>query len=333
LGVRRSLSGESAEAAIQLYDPKALPAAQLGSIRPNRSFDVTPALAFAMHPAAGIDERVYSHRRKLAIDPSVEGLSRLRLAPEDVAQSRADLADLRLVDADSQQWPYLMKRDARSQNAELVVRDSSSSKRKTTYELAPPVAPLRIDQLTFKSEAPFFDRAYRLVAIDQDGRKRELARGRLVKRARSPQPVRIAFERQPTHALELIVEDGDDAPLRFDSVESRVWLPELFLVAPKGDYALLIGNPDAQRPRYELERVRNVVLAVSSNPVTVGPLAQNRRYSLTARLGAGDGTTGLVRSAAVWAVLLLAVAVLAVLTFRIARQEPEGEAPRESSDA
>jgi hypothetical protein len=322
LGAGRSLTGKPAEAATRLYDPAELAPARLGAIRPNPFFDATPALSFAMHPGAEIDPRIYTHLRPIAITPSEEGLSRLQLAPEDVARSRADLVDLRVVDEHLQQWPYLMQRDARKESIALEWEGPTSRKRRSTYRLDLPAQPLRLDRITLRSDAPFFDRSYRLLAIDGDREEREVCRGRLVQQARDPKPVRISFPPQAIHGLDLVVDDGDDAALRFESVRARVRLPELFLVAPEGRYALLIGNPDVAAPRYELERVRNVVLAVSSNPATPGDLEPNPAYSVAARLGAEDGPRALLQQGAVWSVLLAAVAILGVLTLRIARQEP-----------
>jgi hypothetical protein len=119
-------------------------------------------------------------------------------------------------------------------------------------------------------------------------------------------------------SFDLVVEDGDDAPLEFRSAQARVVLPEVYLTAPDGRYALLLGAPDLDPPRYELERVRDVVLAVKAAPIAAGPLEANRDFSLGARLkGQGYRQTALV-----WAVLSLAVVVLVVLTLRLARREP-----------
>ena len=132
-----------------------------------------------------------------------------------------------------------------------------------------------------------------------------------------------------------MIEDGDDAPLVFRSVAARARLPELFLAAPEGRYALLMGNPDLPAPRYELERVRDVVLAVSSSLATPGGLEPNPSYSMAARLGSEEGLGGFVRTWLVWGVLLVAVAVLAILTQRVARREtpvPGAGEDRDRSD-
>ncbi len=317
----RKLTGEQAELVEHLVDGD-LPVAVLAAIRPNPLFDAMPALRFAMQPGAPIDTRIFAHRRSIQVEPSSEGLSRLRLAPEDTAHSRADLADLRVVDADSRQWPYLMQRNARAGKVSLEVAALHSRRRSSRLELELPVAPLRLSRVTLHSEAPFYDRGYELLTFDEHGNQKTLARGRIVKQARRPRPSRIAFPAQSVSELELVIDDGDDAPLDFHEITARVSLPELFLVAPAGTYSLLIGNPDVTAPRYELERVREVVLAVSGNPVVAAPLEANRDYSLAASLRGEDGPGSLLQAGLVWGVLLVAVAVLGILTLRVARQPP-----------
>ncbi|MCG8588855.1 MAG: DUF3999 domain-containing protein [Proteobacteria bacterium] len=321
-GLRSPLKGSRAELAVELY-AGGMPLARLGEIRPNPAFDATPALAFAMHAGAEIDERIFSHRRPLALAPSSEGLSRLVLDPADTAHSLNDLADLRVVGGDGRQWPYLIRRSARTRRIALTETERVSRKRRTTYALALPTTPLTLHRLTLGTEAPYFDRTYSLMALDEHGLGQRIASGRVKKDARRPRPTRIGFSSRPVYGLELVLEDGDDAPLRFHTVTAHASVPEIFLVAPRGEYRLLLGNPDLPAPRYELERVRSLVLAASSGSATVGPLEPNPVYSLAARLGTEDGPSATLQAGLVWGVLLVAVAVLAWLTFRVVTQTPD----------
>src|SRR5207245_9615817 len=129
--------------------------------------------------------------------------------------------------------------------------------RASHYRLALPVSPIRLDQIVLDTDTPFFDRAYRLTATLEDKRESTLAQGRLVQRV-GPRPVNIDFPPARVVALELTVQDGDDAPLRFRAARASLLLPDLFLTAPAGDYFLLVGDPKASAPSYELTRVRGV---------------------------------------------------------------------------
>ncbi len=314
----QTLTGERASAAADLYDPTALGVAVLGEIAPNPDFDATPALAFAMHAGAAIDARMYEYQRSLSIAPAPEGLSRLRLAPEDLAAARADLADLRIVDSNGRQWPYLIERHAVEASVPLSLTQQDRDRRTSVYRFEPKAGPLPLRRIRFDVDAAYFDRGYELRVIDAAGRERSAARGRLRKDARNPRPVSISFDAGRVRALELQIEDGDDAPLVLGPVSADLSLADVFLVANEGDYQLLLGHPDDAAPRYELERVRDVVLAVNANPLVGGPLEKNPRFSARSRLAPG---TTLLHKGFVWAVLVAAVAILAGLTLRIARQE------------
>jgi hypothetical protein len=316
---RQVLSGDRARAAAEIYDQNALGLALIGSIGANPDFDTTPALAFAMHAGAVIDSRMYAYSRPLSIVPAPEGLSRLRLAPEDVAVARADLGDVRVVDQEGKQWPYLIERNAGKARVELALTEQTRDDDTSIYRLMPAVAPLPLRSIRFDVRAPYFDRPYELLAIDAEGGERAVSRGRLRKDGRRPKPVSISFNAGPIRELELRIEDGDDARLDLGDVSGGLRVADLFLVAREGDYLLLIGHPDAEAPRYELERVRDVVLAVQASPVDSGSLDENPSYSARARLGSGSTV---LKNALVWGVLLIAAVVLGGLTLRVARQEP-----------
>ena len=141
--------------------------------------------------------------------------------------------------------------------------------------------------------------------------------GRLTRPIGDPRAVRIEVSPARVESIRLVIEDGDDAPLVFRSVRARVLLPELYLTAPEGDYDLLLGAPDENAPRYELGRIRDVVLAVKAESITAGKLEENPDYSLQARLQG----RGMQRTVLLWGVLILAVVVMAFLTLRLARRE------------
>lgn len=313
------VSGEAAEVAERLYDPALLGRASLGPLVDNPNFDASPALAFAMRPGAELDSRLFSHRRRLSAKPSSEGLSRLTLRPQDLAQARDDLADLRVVDTDSRQWAYLLEENAVSDTAVLDFSGPISKEGRSTFTFHLPTRPLNLDQIVVDTPIPFFDRSFELTAsLDEKSRDEvTLATGRLVRRVGDPRPVIITFP--PTRAYSVAVEivDGDDSPLELERISARFPLPQLFFAAPAGDYDLLLGNPEAEHPRYELNRVRQVVLAVESLPVDAAELASNPDYRPGARLATQKGALQVL----LWVAVTSVVIFLTVLTLRLARQE------------
>lgn len=319
------LSNAAARITEHLIDPGRLAPARLGPIEPNPLHDPSPALAFAHHPGAPVDAGLYRLRRTLRAVPSPEGLARLTLTPEDLAHAQADLADLRIVDPESHQWAYLVEHGGERDLRELPVERSTETPaagergRVSRYELALPARPATLDRVILDSPAAFFDRPYSLRAVPhgaEEDAERVLTRGRLRRRVGDPRPVTLAFPEARLDRLVLEIEDGDDAPLTLSRVEGRFPLPRLFFPVPEGSYALLLGNPGAGTPRYELTRARDVVLAVAAESAEAGPLVENPEYRTASRWLTGKG----VQRVLLWAALGLAVLVLALLTLRLARR-------------
>lgn len=312
---RPGTPGEPAEA---LADPQRLAVARLGPAQSNPAFDAAPALAFAQRAGAALDRAPFSHRRQLQVAPSPEGLSRLVLLPEDAALLRPDLADLRIVDPDSRQWAYLLEDEAEVETRELPVGERRTEAGVSSYRLTLPVVSAVLERLVIEVREPFFDRAFSLEAsLDDDQETTTLARGRLVRRIGDPRPLTVELPETAVHALDLRIEDGDDAPLVVDRVSARFPLAAVFFAAPEGAYELLLGHPDADPPRYELARVRDVVLAVASTEVAAGPLTANPDFEP----GFGSARRGALLQAALWAAIAVLVVFLTALTLRLARQE------------
>jgi hypothetical protein len=265
---------------------------------------------------------MYSHRRTVRLDPSEEGLARLNLSIEDLAQAQPDLSDMRIIDGSSRQWAYLLERDAGYELRTLEVKGRQSENGFSEYELALPVTPANFDQIEIDTEVAFFDREYELTAR-RDGNEFSLARGRISRRAGDPRPVRIGVEGQRVDSLTLSIQDGDDAPLELSRVEARFPTSEIYVAAPAGEYSLLVGNPEDRAPAYELQQVRATVLAARSNDAQRGALEPNPQFSASARLVTGGGPQQVL----LWVALIVVVGALSVLTLRMVRQQPvEGSA-------
>ena len=321
-GLRPGLpaAGEAAEIGERLFDPRQLAVARLGAAAANPAFDPAPALAFAMRPGGALDTRRYSHRQRLAAEPSAEGLVRVDLGLELLAVARPDLADVRIVDRQGNQRAYLIERQAAVVTRELGLDGPHTDDGVSRYDVALPVAPLALDELVLHTAVPYFDRPFDLEAEPAEGGpRRAVAAGRLARRQGDPRPLRIAVGGARVTALELVVPDGDDAPLSFSRAEGRCPVPRLYFAAPAGEYAIVAGHPGDDPPVYELARVRDVVLAVAAGSAALDDLAPNPDYSASARLVSGKGPQVLL----LWAAIILVVAVLAWLTLRLARKEGE----------
>ncbi len=309
-------SGREAELARRLYDPAELATAELGPVTVDPSFDLSPALAFAQRPAAGVDDRRFSHQRAITALPSEDGLVRLPLELEDLALLREDQGDLRVVDGDDRQWPYLLEPASEARQRPLASNQRPGDGRTSRYEVELPVAKAQFLELSLDSPAPFFDRAFWIEA-KVGGETRRIAAGRLRRQPGDPRPAEVSLPPDRLESLTVVVDDGDDAPLELE-IAARFAAPELYFAALPGRYRLLLGDPEAPTPRYEIAAVRDVVLAVTAGEATTGPLGPNPSFSAAARLTSGAGPQRLL----LWVVLALAVLVLSVWTLKLVQKTP-----------
>lgn len=301
-----------------LADPARIPLARLGPTRPNPAFDATPALAPLMLPGPAVELDAWRWRRPLTVPASPEGLVQVRLAPEDVAQARDDRADLRVVDAAGRQWPYVLAPATERADVALGVEGPRSKDGRSTWRLALPVESLLLDRVLLHTVRPVLNRPYRLLTRDAGGAERVLAEGTLAQPLRRPGALAISFPPTRVSSLELEVTDGDDAPTALVRADTPVALPSLLVAAPAGAYTLLAGNPDAERPAYEIERARDVVLDLRSVRAAPGAGAENAQWTGTP--GGVARQRQRLQQVAIWAAIVLAVTVLGFLTLRMVRR-------------
>jgi hypothetical protein len=276
--------------------------------------------AFAVLPAAVIDVAPFSWSMPLMARPSQEGVSHVLLSPEVLAASRPDMADLRVVDASSRQWPYLIREDVATVDRALGIAAPAVEAGRSRYALGLPVGPLVVDRLTVRVDRAIFDRVFQVVGAlyaSGAGDGIVLARGRLARAAGAPAEVVIALSRARVDKLALVVEDGDEAPLPLAAARVTVPVPELVLVAPAGAYTLVTGEAEARPPRYEIAGARDQVLAAPAGEAEAGPLARNPRHREPVRVEEREQW-------ALWGAMALAVALLGALALRLARREGQG---------
>jgi hypothetical protein len=291
----------------------------LGPARPSPTWDSAPALAFLHRPGVAVAIAEYAVVAPLSVASAPEGASRFVLPPAALAALREDRGDLRIVDGDARQWPYLVT-DQPSITLPLTASAPSRDADETRYAIALPIPRANIAQLRLVADAELVSRSARVVGIDQRGDEVTLGAGALSHSPGQTEPMTIELSGLRVSELALIVTDGDESPLAFSSVEASLGSSEIFLVAPPGEYRVLFGAPDASGPSYDIERARELLVAIPPTEAVLGALATNPAFhapGLIERQG--------MQTIALWIVLVLAVLVLGALTWRASR-EPAPEA-------
>jgi len=309
-------------------------AATLGPEVENARYQRAAPLPFAALRGAAVEVHRWKARRKVAIGGG-EDLHALTLAPEDLAPLRADLGDVRLVDEQGRQVPYILETGVAPATVPLTVERLSDPRprdRRTEsrYRLqlgeAPSVGRLTLPLAALELEVAerFFDRPARLLTEAPGGRGQQvLFVGRLARNVEpraqgAPPPLVIPLEGSRHPELTLQVDEGDNAPLTLTAARAVVRVPRITFKSGSGAYQLLLGNREATAPRYDLASLRQEVLAYSALAASVSPAEANPAF----RRFVGDYWSDAPPTLLLWGTLLVAVVALLLLTARVIRRPP-----------
>lgn len=113
------------------------------------------------------------------------------------------------------------------------------------------------------------------------------------------------------------VFNGDDAPLKFTSLKVRRLQYYLaFQPQPAGPYRLYVGNPQAQRPQYDLEHFAGRLRAEGVMEAALGPVSPNPLFTVEVKVVPWSERYKWL----LWGVLAAVLAVLGILVARQARR-------------
>jgi hypothetical protein len=321
----------------------AYPAETLGPETVNPRFAVLPPMAFLAARGAAVETGRWMAARTVRV-ANGDDIYTLTLAPQDLAYLRSDLADLRVVDGDGRQVPYVLEPRAVAARIALTVAGATpraNAPRTSAWQLTVPAAgpdtpsrtalPLADLDLVF-ADAFFTRMAVLLVPEPRAPHGQRVVAQTMLRATRRepglpPAPQTLALGDQRAGTLGLEVADGDNAPLRLEKVEAVVWVPRVTFKAAEGTYRLLLGNPDATAPTYDLDALRQDVLAYSAIPIdgpALQPVAANADYAPGAPIVIGRQ---LQRGPVLWTVLGVSIVGLIWLTWTILKRPPSPPAP------
>jgi hypothetical protein len=290
-------------------------AAEIGPEEANPLFKRDPPLRFAATLGASLDPSKW--RRERAISPITgEDVYAITLRAADLAVLRPDLADLRVVNDENKQVPFLIDPDFADERIVLKVqRQATAPPHRSLYNLGPtePLSgdPPRVSRLEIEVSDAFFERPARILhATNQTQREVPFA-FTLSRKPPSAAPLVLGAS-GPLDAMTLEVDDGDNAPLDLRSAVAIVRVPRIVFKAAPGNLRLLLGNRGAEAPRYDIAGLRSELLAYSAIAAHAGALAENQG----SRPGLLSGFETAPRGAVVWAAIIVAIVALVGLTLK-----------------
>ncbi len=290
-------------------------AAEIGPEEANPLFKRDPPLRFAATLGGSLDASKW--RRERAISRiEEEDVYTITLHAADLASLRPDLADLRVVNDENKQVPFLIDPDFADERILLKVqRQATAPPHRSLFSLGPADAlrgdPPRVSRLEIEVSDAFFERPARILHAGNQKQREVPFSITLSRKPPSSAPLVLGAS-APLDVMTLEVDDGDDAPLDIRSAAAIVRVPRIVFKAAAGNLRLLLGNRDAEAPRYDIAGLRSELLAYSAIAAHAGVLAENQG----SRPGLLSGFDAAPRGALVWAAIILAIVALVFLTLK-----------------
>ncbi len=308
--------------------------AQLGGKEANPRYQKTQPLPAVPTAGSPIVTASYQLMRSVAMRDGVE-LYSIQLSPVDLAYLKPDLGDLRIVDPEGQQVPYVVVPHAIETRTELFMAVEVLTEGKVSrYRLSlrngnqPLLLPFEALELSISSS--FYRRTVRVREMRSEATPHpaQLVEATIWRLSEDDAGFhRLPLPEKPVRELVLEVDNGDNPPLDITQVLGVISVPRVIY---KGDaqkeYRLLIGNPEAQTPTYDLASLRDVLIDYPARLVVLGSLVPNPGFRPPSNYFR-EGRMNLV----LLGVLGLCVVVLLGLSLRLLRHpHPEPQPPASS---
>ena len=270
------------------------------------------ALMLALVVATGgatLDRSGFLYERPV---PKAKGLVSLQLDADVLARSNNSLSDVRIVNAQNEQVPYIVQSLPNLMIVPLPVSARATEGSSSLYRITLPYESLPTGSaLELTTTARVFERrtTLRLPADEQRGREATI----LTEISWSgmnpevpPSPLMFDVSHTEARTVELLIDEGDNAPLPIASVRLTMPAYAIRFYHPGTSLTLLYGNASIGAPRYDLALLAKQIATEKAQPLTLTsapPPAARRTPSDSKRW--------------FWAVLLFAVATLLSLLSRL----------------
>ena len=337
--------------------------AELGSEESNPAYRVVPPLSFVRAAGAPLDVSLFRLQRPLVlVGDGKPDIYAATLAAEDLAALSPGLGDLRIVDPEEHQIPYVLDKSGSEGRLNLTISETATpaaDKPKTgglaslllSYAPGSTALALPYEAVELQFDEAFYTRPARLFArppagtgaVQAQGSERLLWSGTLSHKpddepadsgeARAATPTAPHWLRLPfalpgdlprVAQLRLEIDHGDNPPLSLRQASGHLTLPRL---AAKLDgstrYRMLFSAASVDPPRYDIETLRRELFDYAAVRAGFGPISANPQYRTRAADLLQDASSTSA-TLILWGVLLLAMVALLGLTLRLLRKPPEG---------
>jgi len=263
--VDRSLDGAQLQFAAPELRRAADHRAEPGPVEANPDYVSPEVRSEVAGPGRALDLAGFRHAR--ALDGS--GLARVALDTHVLTESRSDLGDLRLVDGEGRQIPFLLRRRSLQEGAQGLATRRKEADGRSILTVELPDGNLPVRQLVLHASAPVFRRQV-TVARPRPGRPAQVLRTLQWDAVERPGSLGIALHRPVGDTLEVRIDNGDDPPLPIDAVDVTWEGWELVALLPADGARLMYGDAGRAAPSYDFATMRSLADA----PAQVVPLGE-----------------------------------------------------------
>lgn len=244
-----------------------------GEPAPNPGWSIQASTGSVGAPGAPVDLEGFRFSFPLT---APAGLVRLDLPSGVLARGRSALEDLRVVDGQDRQVPFLVERRRAGRFLPGVAESRQEDGSVTRIHLTLPLGTdgtdpgsLPLTALVLRTERGTFRRQVR-VAEGTRG-ERILASASWEETEEGPSRLVLPLGVRVGPDLVVQVENGDNVPLPLDPVRVVVPTASLRFVHPgEGPLRLLLGHETLAAPAYDLDFLRQAVLGGASSPASLG---------------------------------------------------------------
>ncbi len=266
---------------------------------------------------APLNPREFRYTRE--IRPAGPGLVVLTL--DAAALSHSSLDDLRIADARGNQIPYLREESPDPVLVKLAaprrVKEDKDPRGLSRYRFRLPDANLPSARLYLDTPADIFERTVRVEGPRSPRGRPRWTLPETVWRDDDPQqpapPLRLDLPARPGEFLDILVDEGDNAPLALGRARLHLDTWRLLFFHPgnrERGVRLLYGHDRLGPPRYDLTLLASRIDSAQAREAVLGPEPPRSRAT-------GEQTPrGLF-----WGALVVAVVVLFGLMARLIREE------------
>ena len=261
--------------------------------------------------------------RKLPDAPA--GLTVLLLDAHVLARSN-DLADVRIANGDGRQVPYLVEGRAEPLAVKLHVPERTSDGRSSIYRLELPYdAWPDGTRLVLTTNARIFDRDVVVRRVPDNHRNRRafpiaVSSWRNADPELLPPPFEANVAIRDARAIEVVIDEGDNAPLPITSAQFLLPSRALRFEHPGTPLYLLYGNRRASAPRYDIALLAPRLFGEPAHELTLATAIDERGE---------DDASG---RKWFWIGVIIAAVVLIAMLLRLVLFSPEtSRAPGDST--